>query len=106
MRYALHSVIREGHEEDYLRDHEVIPDELAETFARIGITSWTIWRSGLDLFHLVEADDYDAAMAALETDEANARWQEFIGPHVDHFVLVDGDQRLPLVWDLKRQRGA
>ena len=105
MRYAFHSLLRAGHEEAYERDHRVIPDDLAATFARIGVRSWSIWRSGVDLFHFVEIDDYDAAMAALADDEANAAWQAFIGKHVDHFALIDGDQRLPLVWDLKAQLG-
>lgn len=106
MRIALHSVLRAGHEADYDRDHQVIPDDLAATFARIGIHDWTIWRSGANLFHLVDCDDFEAAMAALADDPANARWQAFINVHVDHFEATGsgpGDQVLPRVWQLSQQ---
>jgi L-rhamnose mutarotase len=107
MRIALHSVLREGHEAAYDEAHATIPDDLVASFARLGIHDWAIWRSGTRLFHLVDCDDFAAAMAALEGDPANQRWQEFIGRHVDHFEQlgtgVDG-QELPLVWELSQQR--
>ncbi len=109
MRVALHSILKPGNEEAYERDHATIPDDLAASFARIGIWDWTIWRSGLDLFHLVDCDDFLAAMKALETDPANERWQAFIGPYVDHFVSTgDGaeGQLLGQVWRLADQRSA
>ncbi|HEY0247032.1 MAG TPA: L-rhamnose mutarotase [Gryllotalpicola sp.] len=106
MRLALHSTLRPGHEDAYERDHLVVPDELAETFARIGIHDWQIWREGIHLFHVLECDDFDAAMTALDADEANRRWQAFIGAHVEGF-LPDGDPRpIRPVWHLAEQRGA
>lgn len=108
MRVALHSVLRSGTELDYDREHERIPDDLAASFARVGIHEWTIWRVGDRLFHLVECDDFDAAMRALDGDPANERWQARIGRFVDLFVGgPDGAPApLPEVWDLGRQRRA
>ncbi|UAJ79595.1 L-rhamnose mutarotase [Leifsonia sp. ZF2019] len=107
MRVALHSVLREGHELAYDEAHAAIPDDLVASFGRLGIRDWAIWRSGRHLFHLVECDDFAAAMAALEDDPANRRWQESINRHVGHFERlgsgVDG-QELPLVWELSQQR--
>lgn len=106
MRVALHSVLREGHEADYDQAHAAIPDDLAASFARLGIRDWTIWRSGRHLFHLVDCDDFAAAMAALEGDPANQRWQSLITRHVDHFEQLGGGvdaQELPLVWELSQQ---
>jgi L-rhamnose mutarotase len=106
MRVALHSIIREGMEAGYEAAHARVPDELAESFARLGIHDWTIWRSGDRLFHLVECDDFDAAMRALDTDAANARWQATIGEYVDHFELdgpVAAPEPLPQVWRLSEQ---
>ncbi|WP_198663382.1 L-rhamnose mutarotase [Jiangella endophytica] len=108
MRVALHSVLRPGSELDYDREHERIPDDLVASFARFGIHEWTIWRVGDRLFHLVECDDFDAAMRALADDPANVRWQAHIGRFVGHF-LGGGDDApapLPRVWDLGRQRQA
>jgi L-rhamnose mutarotase len=83
---ALHSRLRPGAEEGYDRDHARIPDDLARAFARAGIRDWAIWRSRLDVFHLVDCDDFEAALAQVDADPAGARWQEVIGGYVDHFV--------------------
>ncbi|WP_424935529.1 MULTISPECIES: L-rhamnose mutarotase [Bacteria] len=82
MRYALHSTLIPGQESAYERAHARIPADLEESFDRLGIHDWTIWRSGSHLFHLVEADDLDEAMRALENDPANVRWQRSIGVHL------------------------
>lgn len=86
MIVALHSRLVPGSEEGYDRDHARIPDDLRATFDRLGIREWRIWRSGLDVFHLVDCDDYAAAMAGFDGDPANDRWQEVIDGYVDHFV--------------------
>jgi L-rhamnose mutarotase len=106
MRVALHSVVRDGAERDYERAHERIPAALAARFGELGIHDWTVWRSGRDLFHLVECDDFGAAMRALEDDPANIAWQEDIGRYVDHFVLTgDAPEGMPIaqVWRLTDQ---
>ncbi|SDY84795.1 L-rhamnose mutarotase [Herbiconiux ginsengi] len=108
MRVALHSLTRDGAESGYDQTHAVIPAALAARFAELGIHDWTIWRSGRHLFHLVECDDFLAAMAALDGDPVNAEWQATIGPFVDHFEVNgvgEGDAGLPvpLVWRLRTQ---
>jgi L-rhamnose mutarotase len=106
MRLALHSIIREGAEVGYDTMHEVVPSGLIDSFDRFGIHSWTIWRSGRDLFHVVVADDYDAADALLADDPANQEWQAMIGPFVERFV-VGADSASPAlkeVWDFETQK--
>ncbi len=85
MIVALHSRLVEGHEHDYDRDHARVPDDLAEAFARHGIRDWRIWRDGLDVFHLVECDDFVAAMTAMGEEPANEAWQGVIDRHVKGF---------------------
>lgn len=107
MRIALHSIVRDGREAGYEEAHAAIPDDLVDSFDRVGIHDWTIWRSGQDLFHLVDCDDFAVAMTALDTDPANERWQAFIGPYVDHFVTTgDGPEGMIVgrVWSLGDQR--
>ncbi len=107
MRVALRSLIREAHEAGYERDHQTIPADLVASFDRLGIRDWTIWRDGRDLFHVVDCDDFGAAMRALDEDPANQRWQEFIDQHVQSFVGGDGEPEemiLGEVWRLQDQR--
>ncbi len=110
MIIALHSVLHAGAQRDYDDRHAAIPDDLLITFARIGIHDWSIWRSGDDLFHLVDCDDWLAANEALADDPANAAWQADIGRFVDHFVQVSGPgpagQVLPHVYSLRAQRAS
>jgi L-rhamnose mutarotase len=109
MIVALHSVLHEGAEEQYDRDHQRIPAELEASFARLGIHEWSIWRSGRNLFHLVDCDDWLGATKALEDDPANLAWQAHIGRHVAYFVGEEGGaagQVLPQVYSLRAQRSA
>jgi L-rhamnose mutarotase len=99
MIVALHSRLVAGHEADYDRDHARVPDDLAEAFTRLGIRDWRIWRDGLDVFHLVECDDFEAAMTALGDEPADARWQQVIDRHVAGF---SGDGRDFASWGLRR----
>ena len=109
MRIALHSVVRPGLEQGYDSTHATIPPDLVESFARVGIHDWSIWRSGDQLFHLVECDDFEAALTALDDDPANIAWQKTIGPFVDHFETTGpghAGMPVPLVWRLQEQRGS
>jgi L-rhamnose mutarotase len=99
--HALHSVLKPGREADYDRVHTRVPDELLSALEESGIREWRIWRSGRHLFHLVECDDFDAALRALDADPRNQRWQAFIGDYVDHFEAPANG--LPLVWQLTQQ---
>jgi len=106
-RIALHSVIRDGHVDDYRETHARVPDDLLAAFARVGIHEWTIWRSGRRLFHLVVCDDFERAIAQLDADPVNADWQSRIGPFVELYRDASGATAFaPLeeVWDLADQR--
>jgi L-rhamnose mutarotase len=99
--FALHSVLKPRREADYARVHARVPDELLSALKESGIRDWRIWRSGRHLFHLVECDDFDAALRALADDPRNQRWQAFIGDYVDHFE--EPANGIPLVWRLTEQ---
>jgi len=109
MRYALHSTLRPGQIDGYIREHARIPDDLREVFDRVGIGEWVIWRSGDRLFHLVECDDLPTALAAVEAEPANDRWQARIGAFVAEFFDAEGNHTgtpLQEVWSLSEQRRA
>lgn len=105
MRVALHSVLREGREADYDREHAAVPDDLLAALRRAGIRDWTIWRSGRHLFHLVDAEDFAAARAVLAGDPADQAWQERMGVLVEHFEPGEDERTgaLAQVWDLGEQ---
>jgi L-rhamnose mutarotase len=72
---ALHTRLKPGKESDYDRIHAVIPPELDVALRDAGVRSWRIWRSGRDLFHVVECEDYARMRGQLRDHPANIPWQ-------------------------------
>lgn len=67
------------------------------------MSEWTIWRSGTDLFHVLEVQDYQAMIAALEKLPVNIAWQARMAELLDvvHDYSEQGaDTTLPVVWEL------
>ncbi|MEV6523053.1 L-rhamnose mutarotase [Longispora sp. NPDC051575] len=103
MRVALHTRLRPGAEEEYLRAHQGVPEELLAAIRAAGATEWTIWRSGLDLFHLVECADYDLLLRSLAGLPVNIAWQARMAELLDvvHDYSADGGAAgLPVAWRL------
>jgi L-rhamnose mutarotase len=105
-RLALHSRLIPGTEEAYELEHARVWPELITVMRAAGIDDWSIWRSGRDLFHLVESDDYEAAVARLKADPVDQRWQQHMSQFVEGFAQnpegVAG-QSLRHVWTMSEQ---
>lgn len=106
-RIALHTRLKPGKEADYERIHARISGALDERLRASGVTAWTIWRSGRELFHVVDVDDFTAMNAALDNDPVNVEWQARMAEllEVDEIGTEaeddgDGDGRLRHVWSL------
>ena len=103
MRIALHTRVRADRVEEYERAHAAVPAELTDAIRAAGATSWTIWRSGTDLFHLIDCADYAAMLAALSASQVNADWQARMAELLDtphDYSAAGGDAALPVVWQL------
>ena len=106
MQRALHTRLKEGAAEAYDRLHACVPDDLAVALREAGVRDWRIWRDGLDVFHLVDVEDYAAMREFLRDHPANLAWQARVTPLQS---LPDdysgGDDGLPWVWSLSAQSG-
>ncbi len=103
MRIALHTRVRADRIEEYEAAHRAVPAELAEAIRAGGARQWTIWRSGTDLFHVIDCEDYAALLAHLNAQPVNAAWQARMAGLLDvvHDYSADGAAAaLPVVWDL------
>ncbi|WP_026413372.1 L-rhamnose mutarotase [Actinomadura oligospora] len=103
MRIALHTRLKPGAEHAYEQAHREVPEELTDAIRAAGAHDWTIWRSGLDLFHLIDCDDYPALLAALENLPVNIAWQARMAGYLDvvHDYSATGTTAgLPAVWHL------
>jgi L-rhamnose mutarotase len=103
MRVALHTKVRADRIDAYEAAHREVPKELTAAIRAAGVTSWTIWRSGTDLFHLLDCDDYARLLAELEELPVNLAWQARMAELLDvvHDYSTDGaGASLPVVWEL------
>jgi L-rhamnose mutarotase len=102
MRVALHTRLKPGREAEYEQVHAVIPEDLEVALRDAGVSSWRIWRDGLDLFHVLEVEDYQAMRHALRDHPANVPWQERMAALLDVEDDYSGnDSGLKLVWELR-----
>ncbi|WP_055585944.1 L-rhamnose mutarotase [Peterkaempfera griseoplana] len=103
MRIALHTRVLADRTEEYERAHREVPEELTAAIRAAGVSSWTIWRSGTELFHLLECEDYATLLAELEQLPVNVAWQARMAELLDvvHDYSADGaGAGLPVVWEL------
>jgi L-rhamnose mutarotase len=103
MRIALNTRVRADRVADYEAAHREVPAELSAAIRAGGATAWTIWRSGTELFHLIECDDYSSLLASLADPPVNVEWQARMAELLDvvHDYSAGGDvAALPVVWEL------
>lgn len=103
MRVALHTKVRADRIDRYEAAHRQVPVELTDAIRAAGATSWTIWRSGTDLFHVLDCEDYGRLLAELKELPVNVAWQARMVELLDvvHDYSDEGaDAGLPVVWEL------
>ena len=103
MRVALHTKVRADRVAEYEAAHREVPRELTDAIRAAGATSWTIWRSGTDLFHVLDCEDYAVLLAELEKLPVNIAWQARMAKLLDvvHDYSDGGAAAgLPVVWEL------
>jgi L-rhamnose mutarotase len=103
-RVGLHTRLQPGAEEEYDALHLAVWPDVLAAIERVGVERWLIFRDGLDLFHYIECDNYDAAIAALADDPANVRWQATVAPLMAtaHDYSGESGDRLPVIFELGR----
>jgi len=102
MKVGIHTRLRPGVEEQYEEYHRAVWPDVVAAIKRAGIAKYAIFRDGLDLFHYIECDDYDRAIAELAAEPVNIRWQAEMAPMmaVAHDYSGRSRDRLPLIFDL------
>jgi L-rhamnose mutarotase len=103
MEVALHTRLKPGAETAYEQAHRDVPPELVAAIRAAGGRRWTIWRSGLDLFHRIECDDYERLLTELATLPVNVAWQARMAELLDvaHDYGAGGAAAgLPVAWEM------
>ena len=98
---ALHTRLKAGKETEYDTVHAAISDDLDAALRAAGVRHWNIWRSGRELFHIVEVDDYQAMRRELATNPVNIAWQAVMAGLLEVEDDYSGDDMgLAKVWEL------
>ena len=102
MEVGLHTRIKPGAEERYEQYHREVWPEVLNEIRRSGITKYVIFRAGLDLFHYIECEDYDRAMAEIAKDPTSMRWEAEIATMmaVTHDFSGAGGDRMKKIFEL------
>lgn len=102
MDVGLHTRLKPGAEQRYDEAHAAVWPDVLAAIRRAGVRRWLIFRDGLDLFHYIDCDDYERAIAELADDPVNVRWQAEMAPllAVAHDYSGQGADVLPLVFRL------
>jgi L-rhamnose mutarotase len=102
VRVGLHTRLKPGMEERYEAAHAAVWPEVLEGIRRAGCSKWLIFRDGLDLFHYIECEDYDRAIAEFAADPVNQRWQAEMAPMmaVPHDLSGESDDRMRVIFSL------
>jgi L-rhamnose mutarotase len=103
MRVALHTTVRGDRIVEYERAHAAVPAGLTDAIRAAGVTGWTIWRSGTDLFQVIDCADYPAMLASLAANPVNVAWQARMAELLDtphDYSAAGSGAGLPVVWQL------
>lgn len=100
-KVALHTRLKPGQEAEYDAVHAQISVELDAALRAAGVSHWNIWRSGRELFHVVEVADYQAMRKELALNPVNIAWQAVMSELLEVEDDYSGaDMGLAKVWEL------
>ena len=79
-RIAFQLRIKAGMTDEYDEIHQHVWPELLAELESFGITDYSIFRRGQQLFLYMHVPDYDLVTAQLAASDVNRRWQQRMAP--------------------------
>ncbi len=78
MRYGFHLIIREEMMEEYIKRHKNVWPELLKLLKEAGVSNYSIFMDGTDIFGYWECYDLDRTLSIINSGEINRKWQDFM----------------------------
>lgn len=75
--------LKPGCVEEYKRWHRQVWPEIVALTRRAGVSNYSIFIHGHELFSCLEVEDWAAAIQTLASDPVSQRWQELMAPLMD-----------------------
>jgi L-rhamnose mutarotase len=89
--------LKAGAIKGYERDHKNVWPELLAKLKEFGISDYSIFRRGQDLFLVMRVVDFEAAWQALENDPVNLRWQREMAKYFEPVPDLQPGERLAVM---------
>jgi L-rhamnose mutarotase len=96
-RCAFKLRIREGAVDEYEREHRRVWPDLLSKLKAVGISDYSIFRRGQDLFLCMRVDDFERAWEELDRDPINQRWQELMGRLFEPVPDLESGERFAMM---------
>ncbi|MDL4840159.1 L-rhamnose mutarotase [Aquibacillus rhizosphaerae] len=77
-RYIFRMECKKGSEEEYKKRHEAVHPELLKALKEVGISNYSIFMDGNQLYAYMEVDNFHEAMERMESNPANIKWQTYM----------------------------
>lgn len=91
-RIAFQLRIKVGMTEEYDEVHRHVWPELLAEMESFGITDYSIFRQGQQLFLYLRVPDYDQMVKQLSASEINQRWQQKMAPFFEAALDLQGGE--------------
>jgi L-rhamnose mutarotase len=92
--------VRPDKVDEYVAAHRAVWPEMLDALRGAGISNYTIFRAGNEMFGYFEADDVAAAELYLSKQDVCARWQDRMGELLEERVPDRGPTQLPEIFRL------
>jgi L-rhamnose mutarotase len=96
-RVAFRLRVRPDCIEAYEEAHRRVWPEMLQLLKDVGITQYSIFRRGVDLFLFMHVDDFERAWNVLDKHPVNQRWQQAMKPLFQPLSELEGGERFPLM---------
>jgi L-rhamnose mutarotase len=89
--------LRPGTIEEYEEAHQRVWPELLAKIKEVGISDYSIFRRGLDLFLVMKVADFERAWDLLDKDPTNLRWQKEMSRLFEPITDLDPGERFAMM---------
>ena len=83
--------------EAYDEAHAHVWPELLTKLKEVGISDYSVFRRGQDLFLCMQVADFEAAWTALDNDPVNQRWQHEMGRFFEPVPDLQPEERFAMM---------
>jgi L-rhamnose mutarotase len=96
-RVAFRLRVRPERIAEYEEAHRKVWPELLQLLKDVGISQYSIFRSGSDLFFYLHVDDFERAWNQIDANPVNKRWQAQMAPLFEPMADPAPGERFPMM---------